>query len=79
MCAHRGALEAVEPEGDVDRRRLEITQRMINDAMITYPPFERFPKIEDAGWFAIRDALRGRHSPAAAARTIQSAAERILA
>lgn len=79
MCAHRGALAAVEPNGDVDRRRLEITQQMIDDAMITYPPLERFPKIEDAGWLAIRDALRGRLSPAAAARTIQSSAEKILA
>jgi multiple sugar transport system substrate-binding protein len=79
MCAHRGALAAVPPEGDVDRHRLEITQQTINDAMITYPPFERFPEIEDAGWSAIRDALRGLHSPRAAARAIQSAAERILA
>jgi hypothetical protein len=47
--------------------------------MITYPPFERFPEMEDAGWSAIRDALRGLHSPRAAAHAIQSAAERILA
>ena len=67
------------PQGDVDRRRLEITRQMIDDAMITYPPLVRFPEIEDAGWSAIRDALRGRHSPAAAARAIQSAAEQLLA
>ena len=78
MCAHRGALAAVEPQGDVDRRRLEITRQMI-DNMITYPPLVRFPEIEDAGWSSIRDALRGRHSPMAAAREIQSAAEHILA
>jgi multiple sugar transport system substrate-binding protein len=78
MCAHRGALAAVEPDSDVDRRRLAITQQMIDDAMITYPPLVRFPEIEDAGWAAIRDALRGLHSPAAAARAIQSAAEQIL-
>ena len=47
--------------------------------MITYPPLARFPEIEDAGWSAIRDALRGRHSPAAAARAIQAAAEQVLA
>ena len=41
--------------------------QMIDDAMITYPPLARFPEIEDAGWSAIRDALRGLHSPAAAA------------
>ena len=46
--------------------------------MITYPPLVRFPEIEDAGWSAIRDAFRGVHSPAAAARAIQSAAERVL-
>ena len=79
MCAHRGALAAVVPRSEVDRRRLEITRRMIDDAMITYPPLVRFPEIEDAGWSAIRDALRGRHSPAAAARAIQSAAEQVLA
>jgi hypothetical protein len=64
---------------DIDRRRLEITRRMIDDAMITYPPLDRFPEIEDAGWSAIQDALRGLHSSAAAARAIQSAAEQILA
>jgi len=79
VCAHRGALAAVEPEGDVDCRRLEITRQMIDDAMITYPPLERFPEIEDAGWSAIRDALRGLHSPAEAVRAIQSAAEQSLA
>ena len=79
MCAHRGALAAVEPRDAVDRRRLEITRQMIDEGMITYPPLVRFPEIEDAGWSAIRDALRGLHSPAAAARAIQSAAEHILA
>jgi multiple sugar transport system substrate-binding protein len=78
MCAHGGALAAVEPQGDIDRRRLEITRQTIDDAMITYPPLQRFPEIEDAGWSAIRDALRGLHSPAAAARAIQSAAEQIF-
>ena len=79
MCAHRDALAAVEPQGEIDRRRLEITRRMIDDAMITYPPFERFPEIEDAGWSAIRDALRGVLSPSATARAIQYASEQILA
>ena len=79
MCAHRGALAAVTPQSEIDRRRLGITRTMIDEAMITYPPLVRFPEIEDAGWSAIRDALRGLQSPAAAARAIQSAAERILA
>ncbi len=79
ICAHRGALAEVEPHGEIDRRRLEITRQMIDDAMITYPPLVRFPEIEDAGWSAIRDALRGQCSPAAAARAIQSVSEQILA
>jgi multiple sugar transport system substrate-binding protein len=79
MCAHRGALAGVAPINDVDRQRLDITRRTIDEAMITYPPLARFPEIEDAGWSAIRDALRGELSPADAARTIQSTAERVLA
>jgi multiple sugar transport system substrate-binding protein len=79
MCAHREALARVAPANDVDRQRLEITRRTIDEAMITYPPLERFPEIEDAGWSAIRDALRGKQSPRSAARAIQSAAERVLA
>jgi multiple sugar transport system substrate-binding protein len=79
ICAHRGALAQVAPTDDVDRQRLDITRRTIDDAMITYPPLARFPEIEDAGWTSIRDALRGVLTPAAAAREIQSVAERVLA
>jgi multiple sugar transport system substrate-binding protein len=79
MCAHRDALAQVEPANAVDRQRLDITRRTIDDAMITYPPLARFPEIEDAGWTAIRDAIRGVLSPAAAAREIQAVAERVLA
>ena len=78
MCAHRDALAAVEPADEIDERRLAITRQTIDEAMITYPPLERFPEIEDAGWSAIRDALRGAHSPADAAQQIQIAAERVL-
>jgi multiple sugar transport system substrate-binding protein len=78
MCAHRDALAHVVAANDVDRQRLEITRRTIDEAMITYPPLARFPEIEDAGWSAIRDALRGRLTPADAARDIQSAAEAVL-
>jgi multiple sugar transport system substrate-binding protein len=78
MCAHRDALARVAPVNDVDRQRLEITRRTIDEAMITYPPLERFPEIEDAGWTAIRDALRGNLTPGDAARTIQSTAELVL-
>lgn len=79
MCAHRDALAAVEPHDDTDRRRLEITRKTIDEAMITYPPLVRFPEIEDVGWSAIRDALLGVRSPAAAARVIQSTAEQVFA
>jgi multiple sugar transport system substrate-binding protein len=78
MCAHQDALARVTPVNEVDQARLEITRRTIDEAMITYPPLERFPEIEDAGWSAIRDALRGQLSPSDAARTIQSAAEVVL-
>ena len=78
MCAHRDALARVAPTNGVDRQRLEITRRTIDEAMITYPRLARFPEIEDAGWSAIRDALRGRQSSAEAARAIQSAAEQVL-
>ena len=78
ICAHRGALAAVEPDDDIDRRRLDITRSMIADAMITYPPLARFPEIEDAGWAAINAALRRGLSPRAATFAIQTAAERVL-
>ena len=78
MCAHRDALARVVPANDLDRQRLEITRRTIEEAMITYPPLARFPEVEDAGWAAIRDALRGEQTPAAAARAIQAAAEAVL-
>ena len=78
MCAHLGALAAVAPENDTDRRRLEITRTTIETAMITYPPLTRFPEIEDAGWSAIRDAITGRCSSHAATVAIQAAATAVL-
>jgi multiple sugar transport system substrate-binding protein len=78
ICAHRDALAAVAPSSAVDRRRLEITRTMIDDAMITYPPLARFPELEDAGWSAIRDALRGECTPKQAAHAIQRAAAGVV-
>jgi multiple sugar transport system substrate-binding protein len=78
ICAHRLALEAVEPQGELDRRRLAITREMIDDAMISYPPLVRFPEIEDAGWSAIRDALRGNSTASQAVAAIQRAAEAVV-
>ena len=76
--AHLQALADVDPANDQDRRRLEITRATIAEAMITYPPHPRFPAIEDAGWAALRDALRGRTTPKSAAAAIQAHAERII-
>lgn len=78
VCAHVGAFAAVEPANDTDRRRLEITTDTIDQAMITYPPHPRFPEVEDIGWQALHDAVRGRVTPAAAVTEIQRQAERIL-
>jgi multiple sugar transport system substrate-binding protein len=78
ICAHTGALDAVEPINDVDSRRLAITQATIAEAMITYPPLERFPAIEEAGWTTINAALRGDLPPGEAARLMQGHAVAIF-
>ncbi len=79
ICAHQAALRSVRPVDDTDRRRLDITARTIDQAMITYPPLADFPAIEDAGWSAIRDALLGRVDAAGAVAQIQRRAEMVLA
>ena len=79
VCAHVGAFAAVAPRDATDARRLAITRDTIADAMITYPPLERFPEIEDAGWGAINAALRGEIKPREAVERIQRAAEEVLA
>ena len=73
------AFAAVEPADEIDARRLEITRQTIATGMLTYPPLERFPAIEDAGWQAINDALRGRVAPADVPPRIQAAALSALA
>jgi multiple sugar transport system substrate-binding protein len=78
ICAHQTALATMEPASELDRRRLDITRTMIDEAMITYPPLVRFTEIEDAGWRALQTALLGRCSPGEAARAIQDAADRAL-
>jgi hypothetical protein len=45
--------------------------------MVTYPPLERFPEVEDAAWGALHDALRGLSAEEAVAR-MQAAATAIL-
>jgi len=77
--AHRGALAAYEPVDDVDAERLEVTRATIEVAMLTYPPLERFPEIEDAAWGAIHDALLGCCDAGAAVARMQAAAVAALA
>ncbi len=79
MCAHRAALAGVAPDGPVDGRRLAITRKTIDEAMITYPALAAFPLIEDAGWQAINAALVGELTPTEAVSHIQQVAERVLA
>jgi multiple sugar transport system substrate-binding protein len=77
--ARTDVLAAVTPIDASDEARLAITRDTIEHGMITYPPLERFPEVEDAGWGAIHDALRGELSPAEAVASIQHAAESALA
>lgn len=74
MSANVAALAAIEPDGDLDRRRLEITRATIAGSMITYPSLEQFPTIEDAGWRAINDTIRGLRTPTDAVRRIHEVA-----
>ena len=78
VCAHEAAFAAVRPSNEIDRRRLAITRRTIDEAMICYPPLVGFPAVEDAGWSAIQAALEGRISAIEAAATIQQHAEAVL-
>jgi multiple sugar transport system substrate-binding protein len=78
VCADIESFATVEPTSEVDRQRLEITTRTIEQAMITYPPHPRFPEVEDAGWQAINEALRGTRTPAEAVSEIQHRAVAVL-
>jgi multiple sugar transport system substrate-binding protein len=77
--AHLAALAEHEPVDDVDAQRLAITRATISDAMLTYPPLERFPEVEDAAWGALHDALQGTIDATEAVARMQAAAEAILA
>jgi hypothetical protein len=76
--AHVEAFASVAPHDEIDARRLAITRETIATGMITYPPLERFPAVEDAGWQAINEALKGERDPASVPALIQSAAESAL-
>jgi multiple sugar transport system substrate-binding protein len=75
ICANVAALAAVQPTSALDEQRLGITRQTIEEAMITYPPLTHFPEIEDAGWQAIRDAVRDATSAARAVQRVQAVAE----
>jgi multiple sugar transport system substrate-binding protein len=76
--AHVEAFAAVEPVDEVDERRLALTRATIAGGMLTYPPLERFPLVEDAGWQAINEALRGVRSTHEVPALVQRAAEAAL-
>ncbi|MCW2751254.1 MAG: hypothetical protein JWR83_2364, partial [Aeromicrobium sp.] len=65
--ARTDALAAIQPVDATDEARLAIIRDTIADAMVTYPPLEWFPDIEDAGWQAINSVLRGEIGSAEAA------------
>ena len=73
------AFAAVHPTDEIDERRLAVTRETIADGMITYPPLERFPAVEDAGWQAINAALRGETPADDVPALVQAAAEAVLA
>ena len=78
VCAHVEAFAAVEPADATDERRLAVTRETIAGAMITYPPLPSFPEVEDAGWAAVRRALRGEITAAQACAAVQGRAEEVL-
>lgn len=77
--ANREALEQLQPVDPVDAARLEITRATIEDGMLTYPPLERFPEIEDAAWAALHDVLTGALGDDEAIARMQRSAEDVLA
>ncbi len=78
MCAHEKALEEVEPIDEIDALRLSITRATIANGMLTYPPMERFPEVEDAAWGAIHAMLAGRINARETAEQMQASAEEVL-
>ena len=77
--ANVAAFATYEGADEVDARRLALTRDVIATGMLTYPSLERFPAIEDAGWQAINEALRGECDPASVPGRIQAAALSVLA
>ncbi|HTN99904.1 MAG TPA: extracellular solute-binding protein [Microthrixaceae bacterium] len=69
--AHSDMLAAIRPSDDVDAERLDVTRRTIADAMITYPPLERFPTLENNAAASIRDLLLDRTTAGESLATIK--------
>ena len=78
VCAHVEAFDDAAVTDEIDARRRAILAATIADGMLTYPPMERFPEIEDAGWSAIHALLLGESTVEQAARAMQHAAERVV-
>jgi multiple sugar transport system substrate-binding protein len=78
VCAREDVFAALEGVDERDVRRLALTRRTIADGMITYPPLAEFPEIEDAGWSALQQALRGQIDIETALAAMQREAERVL-
>jgi multiple sugar transport system substrate-binding protein len=76
--AHAATFARAVPLDAQDERRLALTRAAIEDQMITYPPHAQFPALEDVGWQALHEALRGNVPPAEAVRRIQAVAEEVL-
>ncbi|MFM7534307.1 MAG: ABC transporter substrate-binding protein [Acidimicrobiales bacterium] len=72
--ARTDVLAAIQPADAVDAARWDVLRRTIADGMITYPPLNRFPEIEDACWSTIRDVLVGRTALGDALGIMQAAA-----
>ena len=78
VCARTDVFGSIRGCDARDARRLEITRDTVAHGMLTYPPLARFPEIEDAGWGALRRALRGEIDARTALAEMQSAATRVL-
>jgi multiple sugar transport system substrate-binding protein len=78
VCAHVDAFADITPVNETDRQRLAITAETIQSSMITYPAHPHVPEVEDAGWQAIHDALRGMRTAKSAVREMQARAESVL-
>jgi multiple sugar transport system substrate-binding protein len=78
VCARADVFGALRGADARDTRRLRITRDTVAHGMLTYPPLARFPEIEDAGWGALRRALRLEIDARTALAEMQAAAARLL-